>query len=63
VGLIVFLTKSKSHWLEIDYHDQDAPRVFVVRMDKHDYVHILEALKRHTGQDAEVLGNVNKRQK
>ena len=62
-GFIIFLTKSKSHWLEVDYHEQDAPKVLVLRMDKHEYVHILEALKAHTGKDAEILGNANKRQK
>ena len=62
-GLIVFLTKSKSHWLEVDYHDQNAPKMFVLRMDKHEYVHILEALKAHTGIDAEILGNADKRHK
>jgi len=60
-GLIVFLTHSRSHWLEVDYHAQDLPKVFVVRMDKRDYVHVLEALKAHTGIEAEVLGNANKR--
>ncbi len=29
-------------------------------MDKHDYLQILDALKTHTGIDAEVLGNANK---
>ncbi len=62
-GITVFFTKAKSHWLEIDYHDQDAPRVFVLRMNKHDYVHILEAVNHHTGKDAEILGNVDKREK
>lgn len=62
-GIIVLFTKSKSHWLEIDYHEQDAPKVYLVRMHKHDYVHVLEALKNHTGKDAEVLGNINKRKK
>jgi len=62
-GLIVFLTHSKSHWLEVDYREQDTPRVFVLRMDKRDYVHVLEALKAHTGVDAEVLGNADKRHK
>ena len=62
-GLIVFLTHSKSHWLEIDYHEQDTPKAFVLRMDKHEYVPILEALQAHTGKDAEILGNANKRQK
>ncbi|MBZ5658754.1 MAG: hypothetical protein LAO56_26235 [Acidobacteriia bacterium] len=62
-GIIVFFTKSKSHWLEVDYHDQDTPKVYVVRMDKHDHVHILEALASHTGKDAEILGNADKRKK
>jgi hypothetical protein len=30
-------------------------------MDKHDYLRILEAVKAHTGKDADVLGNANKR--
>jgi hypothetical protein len=61
LGLVVMLTKSRSHWLEIDYHEQDAPKVYVVQMDKHDYIHILDALKVHTGIDAEILGNAKKR--
>lgn len=60
-GAILMLTKSKSHWLEIDYRDQDVPKIFVLRMDKHNYIRILDALKAHTGKDAEVLGNADKR--
>jgi len=52
---------SKSHWLQIDYHDQNTPKVFILHMDKHEYIQILDALKVHTGIDAEVLGNANKR--
>lgn len=63
VGVVIFFTKYKSHWLEIDYHDQEVPRIFLLRMNKRDCVHILEAVNRHTGKDAEVLGNVDKRQK
>jgi hypothetical protein len=62
-GAIVMMTKSRSHWLEIDYHDQEVPKAFVVRMDKHDYIHILDAVKSHTGKDAEILGNADKRKK
>jgi hypothetical protein len=61
VGAAVMLTKYKSHWLEIDYREQDLPKLFVLRMDKHNYIRILEALKAHTGIDAEILGNANKR--
>jgi hypothetical protein len=61
-GFIVFLTHSRSHWLEVDYHEQDLPKVFVLRMDKRDYLHVLDALKAHTGIEAQVLGNADKRQ-
>jgi hypothetical protein len=37
------------------------PRTFVLRMDKHDYLRILDAVKTHTGKDAEILGNADKR--
>jgi hypothetical protein len=57
----ITLTKAKAHWLEINYHDQDARKVFVVLMDKHNYLRILDALKTHTGNDAEILGNARKR--
>jgi hypothetical protein len=62
-GAIVMMTRSRSHWLEIDYFDQQIPKAYVVRMDKHDYLHILDAVKTHTGKDAEILGNADKRKK
>jgi hypothetical protein len=62
-GAIVMMTRSRSHWLEIDYFDRQIPKAYVVRMDKHDYLHILDAVKTHTGKDAEILGNANKRTK
>lgn len=61
VGAIMMLTTSKSHWLEIDYHEGELPKSFVLRMDKHEYIRILDAVKAHTGKDAEVLGNADKR--
>jgi hypothetical protein len=51
----------RNHWLKIDYHDQDARQEFVVLMDKHEYLRILDALKAHTGIEAAVLGNAKKR--
>jgi len=36
-GAIVMLTKSKSHWLYIDFHEQDAANSIVLRMDKNEY--------------------------
>jgi len=61
VGAVLMFTKSKSHWLEIDYHEASAFKVYVVRMDKRSYLRVLDALKNHTGIDAEVLGNAEKR--
>ena len=58
--LTIAFTESKAHWLEIHYHDQDLPKTFVVMMDKHNYLRILDALKAHTGIDAEILGNADK---
>ena len=55
VGAIVMLTKSKSHWLYIDFHEQNAPKSVVLRMDKNEYKKILEAVKTHTGKDVEML--------
>ena len=55
------LTDAKNHWLEIDYHDQDARKVLVLRMEKKDYLRILDAVKTHTGLDVEILGNADKR--
>ena len=60
-GVIVFLTHSRSHWLEIDYDAHDEHHFYVLRMHKKDYVHILEAVRTHVGIDAEVLGNADKR--
>jgi len=57
----ITLTEAKSHWLEIDYHDQDARKVLVLEMQKKDYLRILDAVKAHTGLDAEILGNADKR--
>lgn len=59
-GAIVMLTKSKSHWLYLDYHDQSAAKSVVLRMDKSEYRQILDAVKPHTGREVEYLGSDNK---
>jgi hypothetical protein len=56
-GAIVMLTKSKSHWLYVDFHEQNAPKSMVLRMDKKNYKDIFAAVKTHTGKDVEFLGN------
>ncbi len=54
-GAIVMLTKSKSHWLYIDFHEQTAPKSVVLRMDKNDYKNICAAVKTHTGKEVQGL--------
>ena len=56
-GAIVMLTKSKSHWLYIDFHEQSAPKSVVLRMDKSEYQKIFDAVKTHTGKQVEFLGD------
>ena len=55
------LTKAKSTGLRSTTTSRILPKVFVLRMDKHEYLQILDAVKAHTGNDAEILGNANKR--
>jgi hypothetical protein len=52
---------SKTHWLEIHYTHDQIPKTLLLHMDRHNYLRILDAVKTHTGQDAEVLGNAVKR--
>ncbi len=49
-GAIVMLTKSKSHWLYIDFHEQNATKSVVLRMDKNQYENIISAVSLHTGK-------------
>ena len=50
-GAVVMLTKSKSHWLSIDFHEQSSPKTVVLRMDKKEYNNnIFGAIKTHTGK-------------
>jgi hypothetical protein len=55
------LMGERNYWLKIDYHEQDAHKVLLLLMDKRNYIQILDALKAHTGIDAEILGNAKKR--
>src|SRR5229473_1197210 len=62
-GAIVMLTKSKSHWLYIDFHEQSVPKNLVLRMDKNEYQKIFDAVKAHTGKEVEFLGDAKEKQK
>ncbi len=62
-GAVVMLTKSKSHWLYIDFHEQAAPKNIVLRMDKNQYKSIIDAAKAHTGKEVEFLKEGEKKSK
>lgn len=61
IGGVMMLTKARTHWLEIDYRQQEITKAYVIHMDKKNYIRILDAIKTHTGKDPEILGNANKR--
>jgi hypothetical protein len=59
-GAIVMLTKSKSHWLYIDFHEQNSPKSVVLRMDKREYEDIVSAVSLHVGKSVEGFGDGKK---
>jgi len=63
VGAIVMMTKSKSHWFYIDFHEQNVPKSVVLRMDKKEYKKIFEGVKTHTGKEVEFLGDARNKKK
>ncbi len=62
-GAVVMMTKSKSHWLYIDYHDQDVPKTIVLRMEKGQYKKICDAIQAHTGKTVQYEGEASKGKK
>jgi hypothetical protein len=58
-GIIVAFTKSKNHWLEIDFHDDKSIRALVLKLDKRDYKHVCDATKAHTGKDVLIAGKTD----
>jgi hypothetical protein len=62
-GAIVMLTKSKSHWLYVDFHEEATAKSVVLRMDKGQYKAIIEAVKAHTGKEVEFAQDTGKEKK
>lgn len=50
-GAVVMMTKSKSHFLTVEYHDGAASKELVLRLDKSEYRDILATAKARTGKD------------
>lgn len=58
-GIILAFTKSKNHWLEIDFHDKKAPGALVLKLDKRDYKRVCDAAKAHTGKEVLIAGKTD----
>ena len=58
-GAIIGMTKSRNHWLEIDFRDQEGSRALVLKMDKSDYRTICNAAKTHTGKEVAEIGKTD----
>jgi hypothetical protein len=58
-GIIVAFTKSKTHWLEINFHDKNALGALVLKLDKRDYKRVCDATKTHTGKEVLIAGKTD----
>ncbi len=56
-GAILMATKTKSHWLGIQYHEGDAKELTVLRLDKSEYEKVISTLEARTGKHIEVLNS------
>jgi len=54
-GAVVMLTKSKSHWFTVDYHEDNVPKAIVLRLDKKEYQKVLVTAKSQTGKEITYL--------
>ena len=50
VGAVMMATKTKSHWLNVEYHDATAKQEMVLRLDKSEYEKVLATLEARTGK-------------
>ena len=58
-GIIVAFTKSKNHWLEIDFHDKSALGALVLKLNKRNYKRVCDATKAHTGKEVLIAGKTD----
>lgn len=52
-GAVVMLTKSKSHYLEVDYRENAVPSSLVLRLEKKEYKEVLRTARSQTGKEIE----------
>jgi hypothetical protein len=54
-GAVVMFTKTKSHWLDIEYREGDAKQLTVLRLDKSEYKNVIATLEAKTGRHIAIL--------
>ena len=55
VGAVVMMTKSKNHWLYVDYQDADGkPKDLTLKLDKSEYERVLKTAKELSGKEVEI---------
>lgn len=59
-GGLVMLTKAKSNWLYIDFHDKDGNGTVVLKLQKKDLPGIFDAFKTHAGREVVNAGDAGK---
>ena len=52
-GAILMATKTKSHWLAIEYHDKGGKQEAVLQLDKSEYRDVIAAVEARTGKKVE----------
>jgi hypothetical protein len=52
-GAVVMLTKSTSHWFNVDYHDGTEAKSLLLKLDKGEYKKALDAAESQTGKTVE----------
>jgi hypothetical protein len=53
-GVILMTTKTKSHWLTIQYHEANARQEAVLQLDKSEYREVIAVLETRTGKKVEM---------
>jgi hypothetical protein len=54
-GLVTMLTKTKSHWLSIQHHQDNEPKVTVLRLHKDEYKAVLAELEARSGRTVDAV--------
>lgn len=53
-GAVLMATKTKSHWLAIEFHDATGKQEAVLQLDKSEYQDVIAALEARSGKKVEV---------